>query len=231
LIPGFGKYYEVSNLGNVRSYYFRNGKPGLATVPQIKAQSFSTPQDYLYVNLRKNGRGEMWAVHILVAIVFVPNDDPKHKKYVNHKKGDKLDNRAKMLEWVTSGDNQRHAYASGLRLKLFGEKNGRNKLKESEVMEIFSSEEKHYVLAAAYNITTTVVHHIKSGKLWSHLTGKKYERTRSILLSDAQALEIFNSKETQVNLAEKYGVYQGTISAIKTGRSHSNATGKIFKDV
>ena len=54
-------------------------------------------------------------VHTLVAQTFVHNPDPENKKYVNHIDGDKHNNRADNLEWVTSSENQEHAYRIGLK--------------------------------------------------------------------------------------------------------------------
>lgn len=54
-------------------------------------------------------------VHTLVAETFVDNPDPKNKKYVNHIDGNKHNNRADNLEWVTAGENQEHAYRIGLK--------------------------------------------------------------------------------------------------------------------
>lgn len=54
-------------------------------------------------------------VHSLVAETFVNNPDPLKKRYINHIDGNKLNNRAENLEWVTSGENQEHAYRIGLR--------------------------------------------------------------------------------------------------------------------
>lgn len=54
-------------------------------------------------------------VHSLVAETFVDNPDPVNKQYINHIDGNKLNNRADNLEWVTSSENQEHAYRIGLR--------------------------------------------------------------------------------------------------------------------
>lgn len=54
-------------------------------------------------------------VHTLVAETFVHNPDPENKKYVNHIDGNKHNNSANNLEWVTAGENQEHAYRTGLR--------------------------------------------------------------------------------------------------------------------
>lgn len=59
-------------------------------------------------------RGKHRSVHRLVAQTYVPN--PEQKPHVNHIDGNKLNNRADNLEWVTQSENQRHAYDSGLQV-------------------------------------------------------------------------------------------------------------------
>lgn len=95
-IPGYVGRYQVSDQGRVRG---ARGvlKPGAC-------------RGYLIVHLWPKGTV---AVHRLVASAFVDGHSPGLE--VNHKDGDKHNNRAANLEWVTKAQNQMHAVAIGLR--------------------------------------------------------------------------------------------------------------------
>lgn len=85
-------------------------KDGHPMVPQKDASG------YLRIRLRygdvdKHGAAT-YKIHRLVAESFIPN--PLKKPQVNHINGDKTDNRADNLEWVTDAENIRHAIGSGL---------------------------------------------------------------------------------------------------------------------
>lgn len=108
---GNGKY-EVSNLGNVRrkeTLELINQKIGRSGYYQCKAgskESFS---------------------HRNVAKAFIPN--PNNLKQVNHINGNKLDNRADNLEWVSGKENMRHAVENELlgqmkRVRVYHKYNG-----------------------------------------------------------------------------------------------------------
>lgn len=94
-IPGYERRYQASNQGRIRS------------VTHGKVLSPGRCRGYLIVNL--SGYGTI-AVHLLVARTFL--SEPKEQ--VNHKDGDKHNNCLENLEWVTRGENQQHAVASGL---------------------------------------------------------------------------------------------------------------------
>ena len=87
----------VSNLGNVS----RDGK---RLVPKEDSEG--------YLRVSVGGKIGRERVHRLVAIPFVAN--PEHKLYVNHKDGNKKNNRADNLEWCTPKENSIHASKHGL---------------------------------------------------------------------------------------------------------------------
>ena len=107
---GFEGRYQVSNLGRVRSILSNHGR----YQEKIKVQrprSESCP--YRYVQLSVKDQPHHEAVHRAVAKAFIPN--PDNKPMVNHIDGNKLNNNACNLEWVTCSENHQHAFYTGLR--------------------------------------------------------------------------------------------------------------------
>ena len=98
--------YLVSNLGNVRR---KNAS---------KNRSVRDRKGYSTVDLYEDGNRSTKRVHRLVAEAFVEN--PNNKPEVNHKDGNKHNNRSSNLEWVTKKENCRHAWDNNLARPSFG---------------------------------------------------------------------------------------------------------------
>ena len=97
-IEGFEGKYMVSNWGRVKSLnYRRTGKEGI-----LKAVG----NDYLMVNLCKDGKGKSYNIHRLVAQAFIQFVPQKGVIYdVDHRNTDRTDNRAINLCWVSKSQN------------------------------------------------------------------------------------------------------------------------------
>ena len=114
-ISGYEGLYEVSNLGRVKSLpRMRKGRGvGLhRTGGRILSCNGLAGEGYPIVQL-SNVSLRQFFVHRLVADTFIPKIHGK--EYINHKDGDKTNNRVDNLEWCTFSENMNHAWKTGLR--------------------------------------------------------------------------------------------------------------------
>lgn len=107
-IKGWNGHYEVSNTGEVRSWYYGVKK---LDVPRIRKQK-TDKYGYKAICLKSQGVKKFYTIHRLVAQAFIPN--PNGYNHVNHKDGDKTNNAVWNLEWCTPKQNMLHAIAHGL---------------------------------------------------------------------------------------------------------------------
>ena len=110
-IAGYEGYYQVSNLGNVRSLdrvvNYADGRTAKYKGQKIAINT--RPNGYLKVNLYKDHKMKNLTVHRLVAEAFIPN--PIKYPVINHKDENKTNNHADNLEWCTNAYNSNYGTA------------------------------------------------------------------------------------------------------------------------
>jgi hypothetical protein len=132
---------------------------------------------YLKVCLSKVSKGakatRRWVyVHRLMCECF--HGAPQKGQEVNHKDGNKFNNRVGNLEWVTRSENGYHAFRNGFNKAAVGENSSNHKLTEDIVLRIRELR-KFYKLkeiSKMYGISMQHVSNIQLGKYWKHLLPK-----------------------------------------------------------
>ena len=96
-VPGYEGYYQVSDLGNVKSIKFNKEK---ILKPRIDSHG------YLRVDLFYKGKRKTIKVHQLVAMAFLNHTpDGYNGLIVDHKDNDKLNNRLSNLQLISAREN------------------------------------------------------------------------------------------------------------------------------
>lgn len=155
--------YKVSNLGRLKSISYGNEK--------IRKPVLCKP-GYFSLVLYKDNFPQSARIHVLVAQAFIPN--PENKAYVNHKDGNKLNNRLENLEWLTPSENLRHALDTGLKKR--GHEHSRAKLTAEQVRYIRricipgDREFGFGALARKFGVCIATISEIYHGKTYKNVT-------------------------------------------------------------
>lgn len=107
-IPGYVGLYKVSNYGRVKSIK-----------KQLVLKICGSGNRYKTVALC-NGMRKTFRLHRLVAAAFIPN--PDNKPCIDHIDGDRTNNHADNLRWVTVKENQNNPITKS---KWIGKKRNR----------------------------------------------------------------------------------------------------------
>ena len=157
-LPSIPEYFLVSNLGRVWSK--RTEKVVKPTL---------LPSGYLALSTKIGGRkGQAFCkrIHREVAFAFLENHE--NKPDVNHKDGNKTNNKAENLEWVTPKENNNHAKLIGL-INTGPVKRSR-KLSQQDVDDIlktykpFDREFGSRAMAKKYNVNKTTITYVVKNK-------------------------------------------------------------------
>lgn len=168
---------EVSNIGRVRSVdrvleiagrnrlghsqgNFRAKQPG-KVLSQCVARN-----GYYEVAQMADGKRRKFRVHRLVATAFVPGYFVD--AHVDHLDGDKLNNRADNLEWVTVSENTRRQWATGL-VDLRGDAHPTSKLTKEQAAAVKLLAEHGFpgsLIGEWFGVKRATVYAIKAGGRW-----------------------------------------------------------------
>lgn len=122
-IFGYEGYYQVSNLGNVKSLdrYINRGH----TVQFRKSRlckKYLTTDGYYQAKLCKDGICKRYSIHRLVLQAFTECRNYSDGWEINHIDTDRTNNRLDNLEWVTHKENIEYSAKLG-HMKHYGESN------------------------------------------------------------------------------------------------------------
>ena len=161
-IKDFEGYYEVSNIGRVRSLnYKRTGKEKIL-------KNIEDYKGYLEVGLTKNGKRKQFKIHRLVAEAFIPN--PENKPCIDHINTVKSDNRVENLRWVTYKENSNN----------------------EKTLEKFKGENHHFFGKHHTEETKKKISEAQKGEnnhMYGK-TGKKHPKSKSVVQIDQTTNEV-----------------------------------------
>ena len=107
-LNGYEKNYKVCSDGRIWSEYL-----------QDFMKPYFSKGGYLRIKINFGDRNKKFMAHRLVAMAFIPNNDPEHLIQVDHINNDRTDNRVENLRWVTPKQNTQHSFDSGNREPYF----------------------------------------------------------------------------------------------------------------
>jgi|26BtaG_2_1085354.scaffolds.fasta_scaffold03894_4 hypothetical protein len=177
---------------------------------------------YVTVGLKR----KTFYVHRLVILAYSPVDDYESLQ-VNHKDGDKSNNRWSNLEWSTPQENSLHAVRTGL--------NPKRNLTDEQVHSICKMLEdgvKTSEIAEVFNCPTSTVGAIKSGQNFKYISQEynwsSRSRSKSLTITKVNAIckkfsEGFSTKEVATLFNCRYAV----VSDIRARRTFKHFTSHL----
>ena len=161
-VVGYEGYYDVSNLGSIMRTKAARG----TFVGRIIKSYLNCPRGYPRVRLCKDKEHSCVFVHVLVAEAFI--GPPPAGMEINHIDGNRMNPSAKNLEYLTAKENCRHAFDSGLRVPMRGERQGNSKLTERGVREILGKlgSKPQSEIAIEHSVSKSLISHIATRRAW-----------------------------------------------------------------
>lgn len=163
-VPGYEGFYEVSDMGRVRSLprKVRQGWRAFSAPGRV-LKPWSKNKAYLSVTLCGPDSKRHIFVHRLVLAAFVGPSDMQ----VRHLNGNPEDNRLQNLRYGTAAENAADRARHGTEAR--GLRNGRAKLNPVAVRAIRADPRPCAAIGKDYGVSRTTVRDIKTGQTWAHV--------------------------------------------------------------
>lgn len=155
--------YEVSSLGQIRSWKRLRGNGPEPTEPRILKTCLDR-DGYKQVTLC-DGTQTTKKVCWLVCEAF--HGERPSMNVVRHLNGNQGDDRAENLKWGTYKENVEDSVKHGTKAK--GEQANRSSITEKDIQRIRSGTESVKELAATFNVSEGAIRHIQKGRSWTHV--------------------------------------------------------------
>lgn len=204
-VPGYEGCYQVSSLGRVRSLD-RTDNRGARRAGRMLRPGIEF--GYYYVHLSKDANKRVCRVHALVAAAFL-GQRPKGYS-VNHIDAVKTNNCAVNLEYISHGDNIRHAAGLGLMGKLSVDQ-------VLYVRDFYASDPNaaYSVLAEEFEVSTNTIAGIARARTRAGIVDRNGEKPVPIYRRKLKGVDVYGLYQSGMSLhaiARQFGVNVSAVS-------------------
>lgn len=177
--------YEVSNFGRCRHVFKNHSRIIRGSIHQ---------DGYIFVTLH----GTQYPLHRLIAKTFCVSNGNIEDLVVNHKDGNKQNNRMDNLEWITQSENVQHSYKNGFQPTGISSYLGKFTLEQREAIkkECLVGNVPIRELALKYNVSHTTISSICSDKYSCKKKVNFYKEVAKPLIEALNALRDLYVSET-----------------------------------
>jgi len=152
-------------------------KPGISPIDRVLNNLIRNPETFCWEwikHLNGNGYGRIKVNHKNILVhrfiyQYIYGDIPEDKPWILHRCDNPKCCNPTHLYAGTPQNNTNDMMKRNRNYSRIGEKNGRVKLTEKQVMAIRTSDDIQMVLAKRFNVSQITISNIKTRKTWKHI--------------------------------------------------------------